>query len=373
MTVSYRAGLLAVGFAAVYGCAAPLADPATGPTPAAGQQPLASGEVRWTVATRPAMDLWYHGLAYTDFHGQAAELPIHAPGYVARMVAAKQQAGVHPTVLDRRAEEFRSLFEAGPRYSALHFLPLYFPTDEFFFGAMRAWVQAGGDARRVSDPALAQAVAFLSQQFPTEGERRTLASWLEVLTEEGRVFYTAHRQQRAAQLAGVAPAVQAEWESLAPQLRPILDYLLLNQGELILSHPLGPEGRTLELGNRFNRIAVLMPDPARPTDAVWAFLHELMYPFVNGVISDQLSPAQLREVDQQLISRRTAIRAASAVLARVAPQAVQPYREAHLRWAGVPVPAAAAERERAFIRAYPLPDQLPAALEEGIANMLRGF
>jgi hypothetical protein len=373
MKLSCRAGVLAVTLAALAGCAAPPAEPATGPSPVRGPQTLASGEVRWTVVTRPTMDLWYHGLAYTGFLGQAAELPIHAPGYVAQMVAAKQAAGVHPTVLDRRAEEFRSAFEAGPRYSALHFLPLYFPTDEFFFGALRAWVQAGGDARRVSDPALASAVAFLSQQFPTEGERRTLASWLEVLTEEGRVFYSAHRQQRAAQLASVAPAVQAEWESLVPQLRPVLDYLLLNQGELILSHPLGPEGRTLDLGNRFHRIAVLMPDAGRPADAVWAFLHELLYPFVNGVIADQLSPAQIRDTNQQLLSRRAAIRAASAVLARVAPQAVQPYREAHLRWAGVPVPAGAAERERAFIRAYPLPDQLPAALDEGIDNMLRGF
>jgi hypothetical protein len=371
------AAVLATTLAIVAGCAAPMGDPATGPAtgPAAapGPQPLESGATRWTVVTRPGMDLWYHGLAYTGFLGQAAELPIHAPGYVARMVAAKQASGVHPTVLDRRAEEFRSLFEAGPRYSALHFLPLYFPTEEFFFGAMRAWVQVGGDPRRVSDQSLAQAVAFLSQQFPTEGERRTLASWLEVLTEEGRVFYSAHRQQRAAQLASVAPVVQAEWDKLSPQLRPVLDYLLLNEGELILSDPLGPEGRTLELGNRFNRIAVLMPEPNRPADAVWAFLHELMYPFVNGVISDQLSPAQIRDTNQQLLSRRAAIRAASAALARVAPQAVQPYREAHLRWAGLPVPASAAERERAFIRAYSLPDQLPAALEEGIANMLRGF
>lgn len=359
--------------ALVLSACVPAAEPASGPAPVGPAAALPAGEVRWNVTTRPAMDLWYHGLATIDFRGTAASLPIHAPGYADRMAAAKQAAGVHPTPLDRRAEEFRALFEAGARYSALHFLPLQFPSGEAFFSAMRSWLQVGGDASRVSDPNLAQAVAFIAQQFPTEAERRALAGWIEVLTEEDRLFYSPHRQQQSAQHASVVAAAQAQWESLAPQLRPVLDYLLLNQGELILSPPIGPEGRTLELDRRLNRVAVLMPDPERPADAVWVALHELMYPFVNGVLSDQLSPAQLRQADQPLLARRAAIRAGALVLAQVAPDALQAYREAHLRWAGVPVPAAAAARERALSEAYPLDDPLPDALSEGISNMLRGF
>jgi hypothetical protein len=349
-------------------------EPATAPGPAApAPGAIPPGEVRWTVTTRPAMDLWYHGLAYTGYRGPAGEIPIYPVDYVERMVAAKRAAGVHPTVLDRRAEEFRATFEAGPRYGALHFLPLYFPSGEAFFAALRTWIQVGGDPRRVQDPGTAQQVAFFSQQLPTDAERRTIASWLEVLTEEGRVFYTAHRQQEGARLAAVPPAVQAEWDRLAPRLRPVLDFLLVNQGELILSPPLGPEGRTIDLGRRFNRVAVLMPEAARPADGVWAALHEMLYPFVNGVVDDQLSPAQLRDVDRQQLGRRAAIRAAALVLAQVAPDALPAYREAHLRWVGVAVPAGAAERERAFVQAFPLPEPLPQALAQAVANIGPGF
>jgi hypothetical protein len=366
-----RLGIAAL-IALVAGCA-PAGEPVTGPSAQPAIQPLPPGEVRWTVATRPSLDLWYHGLASIDFRGTAATLPIHPVDYATRMRAAKQAAGVHPTALDRRAEEFRSLFEAGPRYSALHFMPLHFPSGEHFFTAMRAWVQVGGDPRRVADQNLAQAVGFISQQFPTEGERRALAGWMEVLTEEGRVFYTAHREQQSGQLAAIVTGAQSEWDRLVPRLRPVLDYLHLNQGELLVSPPIGIEGRTLDLGRRFNRVAVLMPEPTRSGDVVWAALHELMYPFVNGVLQDQLSPAQLRDADQPLLARRAAIRAGALVLAQVAPEALQPYREAHLRWAGVAVPVSAAEREAALARAYPLPESLPPALSQGIETMLRGF
>lgn len=367
--------LLVAGVLPLVAACAPAPGPPTGPAPGANvpAQGVPPGQLRWTVATRPGMDLWYHGLAYTGFRGEAAELPIHDPGYVDRMVAAKREAGVHPTVLDRRAEEFRALFEGGTRYSALHFLPLYFQTGEAFFAAMRSWLQAGGDPRRIQDPMLAQQVAFFAQQFPAEAERRALAAWLDVLMEEGRVFYTGYRQQRESRLSGVPAAVQAEWDRLATPLTPFLDYLLMNQGELVLSDPLGPEGRTIDLGRRNNRVAVMMPDPARPADAVWAALHEMLYPFVNGIIADRLAPAQLREMNQQLLARRAAIRAAALVLEQVAPEAVGAYREAHLRWAGVTVPAGAAERERAFLAAFPLPAGLPEALVEGIANITRGF
>lgn len=354
-------------------CAGPAVDPAVGPGPGTPQPGLAPGAVRWTVTTRPAMDLWYHGLAYTGFRGAAGELPIYPDGYAERMVAAKRAVGVHPTVLDRRAAEFRGTFDSGPRYSTLHFLPLYFPSGEAFFNAMRTWIQTGGDPRRVADQGMAQAVAFLAQQLPTDAERRTMAAWLDVLQEESRVFYAAHREREGAQHAGTPAAVQAEWDRLAPRLTPVLDYLLLNQGEIVLSPAMGPEGRTIDMGRQANRVAVAMPPAARPAEGVWAALHELMYPFVNGIIADQLAPAERREIDEQLLSRRAAIRAAALVLEQVAPDAVADYRAAHLRWAGVAVPASAAERERAFVQAYPLADPLPAALAAGVANILRGF
>jgi hypothetical protein len=363
-----------IPLAALVGLAAcaPVQEPVTGPV-AETVQPLPPGEVRWTIVNRPTVDLWYHGLATIGFHGPAAGLPIHPAGYPERMGAAKRAAAAYPSQLDSRAEEFRAIFEASPRYGSLHFLPLNFPTGEMFLTTLQRWIQVGGDPRRVTDPNLAQAVAFLSRQFPTDAERRAIGGWLEVLAEEERAFYGAHRQRQAAELTATVAAAQAEWDALAPRLRPVLDVLQLNQGEILVSPAIGAEGRMLELGRRYNRVAVLAPEAGRPADVVWAAVHEMMYPFVNGVLEDQLSPAQLRDADRPILARRAAIRAGAIALAQVAPDAVARYREAHLRWAGATVPASAAERERAFERAYPLQDPLPAALASGIETLMRPF
>lgn len=355
------------------GCAPAATEPAPGPAPAAENEPtVPPGAVSWTVTTRPTLDLWYHGLAYTGF-GATPDVPLYQPDYVTRVVAAKRAAGVFPTVLDRRAEEFGRRFAADDRFSVLHFLPLYFDSDEQLFGALQAWIRAEGDPRRVADPRLGAAVQFLSQQIPTQEGRRTVADWLEVLGEEDRAFFATHRRARGAELAGVPAAVQAQWDRLAARLQPALDYLLLNQGEVILSLPIGSEGRTLQVGPRRHRVAIGMPDPTRPADAVWSLLHEQMYALVSGVIEDQLAPAQRREQDEQLLSRRAAVRAGALLLDRLAPEAAADYRAAYLRWAGVTVPAARAERDRAFVQAYPVPEPLPRALAERIDAILEGI
>ena len=347
----------------------PPAGSETAPSPGPVQNPAA---VRWTVTSRPDVDLWYHGLAYTGF-GATAEQPIYDPGYVERTTAAKRQAGVYPTPLDRRAAEFASRFASEPRYEVLQFLPLYFPSAEVFSAALGAWIQSGGDPRRVQNPQLAQAVAFLSQQFPTARDRQTLAEWLEVLEEEERLFWRQFYEEWQRELAGVSAAVQARWDELAPELQPFLDYLMLNGGEFLLSLPIGSEGRTVDLGRRNNRVATLMPSADQPEAAVWAVVHELTYPLVGTVIEDQLAPAQRRELNEELLARRAAVRAGAMLLDRVAPDAAPDYRAAHLRWGGASVPASAAARERALVDAYPLPAPVAEGLAAAIDRALGGI
>lgn len=356
--------LLCTGF---WACTAPGGAPA--PVPDANRDPAA---VRWTVANRPDLDLWYHGLAYTGLDASTG-IPLYQPDYVERVVAAKRAAGVYPTPLDRRADEFARQFRTNANFSRLQFLPLYFPSGDALSAAIRAWAQVEGDPRRVQDPGLAQAVAFLSQQFPSANERRVVAAWAQLLEEERRAFYERYHAQRMSEHAGVSSAVQAQWDQLAPRLQPYLDYMMLNSGELILSFPLGSEGRTLDLGRRQNRVAVGMPAAGEPADAIWAFIHELAYPLVNPVIQDNLAPAQRREIDEQLLSRRAAIRAGAILLDRVAPESAAEYRAAYLRSAGTAVPASAQERERALARAYPLPDPLPGALADAVERTLGGI
>lgn len=338
------------------GCANVGLDPAPPPAGAATSE--------WTVTTRPDMDLWYHGLAYTGL-GADGDAPIYQPGYVPAVVSAKQVAGVFPTVLDQRAAEFAQEFAADERFSILQFLPLYFATSDAFFAALNAWIQADGNPQAVSDPARAQAVAFIAEQLPTTAQRRTIASWLEVLAEEDRVFFEDYRQGLAtSDFAGVTRSVQSAWDGLVPNLQPFLDYVMLSGGELILSVPIGSEGRTVALGRNSNRVATGMPDPATPSHAVWAFIHELMYPFVGPIIEDEIAPADLRELDREALARRTAIRAGAILIEKVAPAESAEYRSAYMDWAG---------ESGSFEAAFPIPADLAAALEDRITTVLSGF
>lgn len=352
--------------AVLFGCAPPAG------TTAPGAPAPDPGAVRWTVAAHPHIDLWYHGLALTGF-GEAPVLPIYQPDYPAQVQAAKRGAGITATPLDQQAADLARRFAAEPRYTALQFLPLYFPTGEMLFTAIRAWGQVEGDPRRVQDPTLAQMVAFLAQQFPTAEQRRVVGGWVELLEEEQRLFFGRYRAERMQDLGGVQSAVQARWDPLADRLRPLLDYLILNQGELTLSFPLGPEGRTLNQGRQNNRVAVGIPDPADPSSVVWAFLHELMYPLVAPVVQDQLSPAQRREVDEQRLTIAAAVRAGAIVLDRLSPEDAPAYRAAYLRWVGAAVPAAAAQRDAAMARAFPIPDPLPRAIADAVDVALQGI
>lgn len=371
MAMRAAARVLVVG-TVLAGCAPAAGGPTVGPPAGPVREPLAPGEVRWTVATYPEFDLWYHGLAYTGF-GATGDVPIYRPEYVREIVAAKRALGAHPTVLDERAEEFGRLFAADERFAALQFLPLYFANGEEFFGALRAWVQAGGDPGRAGSQRAAQMVGFLSRQLPTQAERQTVARWLDVLAEEDLAFFDRYRAGRQAELASLAARVQGVWEGIAPSVQPVLDYLILNEGEMVLSLPLGSEGRTIDLGRQDNRVAVGVPDPDRPADAVWAFLHELMYPYVRTVIEDQVSPAERRSIGEEVLARRAAVRAGAALLARAAPESVADYQAAYLRWAGTTPPASPMQRGPAFEREYPVPAGLAEALAEGLESILRGI
>src|SRR5690606_27796015 len=197
--------------------------------------------------------------------------------YVDSMTALKRAAGVFPTELDERADEFAREFEGEAAYSALHFLPLYFRDAAALFGAIRVWHQAGGDPRRVGGAA-AQAVALLSSLFRTERQRDVVTAWANVLRAEPRVFYHGYRQARQPTLSPLASPRTAAWRPVAASLAGFPRFARLRDGDLLLVPALGPEGRIVTRGVQRPRIAIGTPRAGRPRDALWPFIHELIYP-----------------------------------------------------------------------------------------------
>lgn len=357
--------------------------------PQAGEQEIAPVR-EWRIGAAEHVALWYHGLAYTARAAGAAApaappappapagadtlppLPLYRPGYVDSMTALKRAAGVFPTELDRRADEFARVFEGEVAYSALHFLPLYFQDAEALFGAIRVWHQAGGDPRRVGGPA-AQAVAFLSSLFPTERQRDAVTAWANVLLDESRAFYHAHWQARQPELAALASAIEAEWRPVEDSLADFLLFAQLRGGDLFLAPALGPEGRIVTRGVRRPRIAITTPPADRPRDALWPFIHELIYPLAAETVQEYLAPVRIRELGETAITSRAAVRAGALLVDRALPADGPAFRRYFLAAAGVEPPEQPDQLDAAFEREFPVPPELEAGLQELVRQALAGI
>lgn len=360
-------------------CAAPVGQPG---------EPELGPPLEWRVGLAEHVALWYHGMAYTaarvgaDTAAQPEAppappaapadtlppVPLYRPGYVDSMTAVKRRAGVFPTELDRRADEFARAFESEAAYAALHFLPLYFRDADALFGAIRIWHQAGGDPRRVGGSA-APAVAFLSSLFPSARQRSVVAAWAEVLQAESRAFYHAHWQEQQPALAALATAVQREWEPLADSLADFLLYAQLRGGELLLVPALGAEGRIVTRGVQRPRVAIQTPPADRPRDALWPFLHELAYPLAAETVREYLAPVRIRELGETAVTSRAAVRTGALLLDRVAPGYASDYRRFFLAAAGRDM----ADPEAAFDRVFSVPPELEEGLRELVRKALAGI
>lgn len=332
--------------------------------------------VGWRVTAAEHIGLWYHGLAYTHAAVAPAETTVlarFAPGYVERIVALKRQQGVYPTPLDERAAEFGRIFSSDDTYLRLEFLPLFFRSGEALQSGIDLWNRAGGNPYSAGSPEAAQLIAFLSQLFPRPAERQTVVTWVGLLQEESSAFYHAYWNSNAAQFTATAAAVQREWDALAPALKQYLAYIAFQNGELFLTPALGAEGRTVTQGTAVPRVAVLMPPANRPADAIWGFIHELLYPIVGDVVREQIAPARIRELGEERLASLSAIRGGAILLQETAPNRVDEYRRFFLEAVGRTAPTSSAELATAFENAFPLPPELLRGLQQAVATARAGI
>ncbi|MFW6079328.1 MAG: hypothetical protein ACODAE_06900 [Gemmatimonadota bacterium] len=338
----------------------------------------------WTVGVAEHIALWYHGLAYLEAPGRTADdaglPPRFRADYVDSIGAVKRRRGAYPTPLDERAAEFRDVIAGDDAYDPLQFLPLYFRDAEALFSSVELWVEAGGDPRRAGSRPAAEVITFLSRLFPGRDERRVVGEWTEVVRAEREAFYGTYWSERGPALAPTVSAVQRGWDGLAPVLRDFLDYMRLEGGDLLLVPAIGPEGRIITAGPTPPRAAVLVPPARRPGDALWSFVHELMYPLVDDVIRDYVAPVRIRELGLDVLGTRAAVRGGAMVLERVGPERVEAYRRFFLR--SIDERAAAVDDaeadvvvgdEASFERAFPLPPELERGLRETIEQALAGI
>jgi hypothetical protein len=367
-------GLSAALFAAGCATSAPSGGTATTPSPKPASTTSgigSSSQARpWRVTTYEHVDLWLHGFAMLT--SDTGHVPFFARGYKQEIAARKKQQNVY-TNLDANQQQLSQRFAANPALANAQFLAMYFSSFPELASATDLLVRTNGQPGRASDPVTQQQIALLAANFPTAADRNWARLFVQSLQDESSRFYhaywTAEQQVRGAAFA----QVNQQWiGKYYPKLARFLNNTQQANGELILSLPLGGEGRTINNSKQSNSVAVLFPRTVETADeAMYAFVHEVVARLVDEAVRDNTTPAEQRSGVTAGYTGNGAVRGGALLLERTVPDAVPGYMRFYLRELGRTVPTG--DPRTAFEAAFPLPQAIVASLAKSIEGVLGGI
>jgi hypothetical protein len=329
---------------------------------------------RWPVRTAAHVDLWLHGfgLLTTD----TTPVPLFRRGYRDSMIVVRNRANVF-TALDANADSLRARLARVPALQGAQFLVFQYPSWDALAGAVEAFLRAEGNPRAAPSQQAAAEIALLASQFPGAADRTWLRRFVDGLVDERRAFHDAWWRETQQARTLVQDAILADWETTyRARFQRFLNATGQRSGELLLSLPLGPEGRLLR--GREGQVIVAVPLPARQEDAreaLLVFAHEVVGAIVANAVGEHTTPAQKRDgVADRLIGPAQA-RAGLFLLEAIAPELVAPYARYYLAQGGHPLPSTGdtAGLLAALARAYPVPREITDASRRQIEIALAGI
>ena len=229
-----------------------------------------------------------------------APVPLFKRHYRDSLSAIKNRLNV-VTALDANRDALARRLGTNPALVQAQFLALSFNNiAELRFAADR-FIQVQGDTKQGSDAASSAALAQFAAAFPTAADREWLRLFLLGLNEESDRFYNAEYQRAVSARQPVFAAVDSLWTKVyRARFERFLNNTNQRNGQLVLSLPLGGEGRTGAGKDRQTVIAVTFPGrPADAIEAIFVFAHEAVGNIVSTVVSDNT-----RRRSNAVVSRR---------------------------------------------------------------------
>lgn len=324
----------------------------------------------WRVTTYEHIDLWLHGFALLT--SDTGRVPFFARNYKQEISALKRQKNLY-TNLDANQQQLSQRFAQSPTLTNAQFLAMYFGSFQELATAVDLFIRADGDPRAASDPIAQQQIALLAANFPTAADRNWARLFVQSLQDESDRFYHAYwMNEQQVRGAGFAQFNQQWMAQYYPKLTRFLNNTQQQNGELILSLPLGGEGRTINNGKQANAIAVAFPktSDAAP-EALYTFVHEVTARLVEEAIRDNTTPAQQRSGETGSYTGNGAVRGGALLLEKLMPDMVAGYMRFYLREAGRTVPSG--DPRTAFEAAFPLPTAIVTSIRSGIESVLGGI
>ncbi len=325
----------------------------------------------WPVKTRENVDLWLHGFALLD-DDSAPGVPLFARGYRDEMVVLKNKANIL-TQLDVNHDRLREGVMGNRLLINAQFVPFYFSSVEDMRSTIDRFVAANGSPQSARSPEEATAFGVLATYFNSAQSRAWLALFASSLWDEDTKFYHSYWSQQQRERINVIDSTQSMWQKFVrPRINRVLQNTGQRDGDLILSLPLGGEGRTLS-GSGVTRNAVAVPFPSRPADvpqAMYVALHELSGAIVNPVIIDNTTPAQQRTGEADRMVPAATVRAGMMLVEKMLPELADGYARYYLTAAGR-TPGANPRAE--LIAAFPIPDVIRAGIAHQIDSVQGGI
>jgi hypothetical protein len=353
----------------------PSTTPAPGPNPSGvprsgGAAPTPLVPAAWPVRTNEAVDLWLH--AYAMLSPDTMLVPYFERGYRDRMMTLRRARNA-TSQLDANRATLVARLSANPALATGgQFLPLYFQSGEQMRQMIDLFVRAGGNPNATSDPAARAYLALLASIFPTAADREWLRTFTLSVEDERVRFYhdywTEQQRLRASLLSHVDSLWQLQWR---PQLQRFLNNSQQQNGTMLLSLPLGGEGRTIHFGKAENVVAVDFPDSRDDSEAaLYVFVHEVAGSVASAAITDNTTPAEQRSGATAKYEQSAAVRAGAILLERTRPDAVPGYMRYYLKAAGRAAPT---EPRAAFVSAFSIPDAVRDAIGRQLDVILGGI
>ncbi len=341
----------------------PASSPPTTTIPAAEREgAVVSG---WRVATREHVDLWLHGFAMLQ--ADSSLVPYFRLDYRDQIAGARRQ-----TLLDANHDRLRQRAAENPQLTSAQFLALYFASWDDLRQGVQRFLQDNGDVERARGYEMRRMYATLATYFPTATDREWLATFVSSLEDERARFFEAHWRQEQQRRASVYAAIESQWSGeTGLAIGRFLTASDQRRGTILLSTPLGGEGRTLNVGRGDNFMAVTFPATGEdPREAFFVVAHEAVGSVSNQVVRDNSSPADERSGESARWASLAAVRGGAILLERVAPQLADGYRRYYLRLARQPASGDVTQR---FAAAFVIPENIRVALERQIDVILGGI
>jgi hypothetical protein len=332
--------------------------------PSAGEQ-----QHGWRVGTEEQVDLWLHGFAMLT--SDTGHVPFFLRGYRQEITALKRQRNVY-TNLDANQQQLSQGFVRNPALTNAQFLAMYFTSFQEIVNAVDLFVRVDGNPRAASDPIMQQEIALLAANFPTQADRNWVRLFVQSLQDENDRFYHAYWVSEQTTRGAAFAQVNQLWiGQFYPKLSRFLNNTQQQAGELLLSLPLGGEGRTVNNGKQMNLIAVEFPrTPDEAQHALFGFVHEAVASVVQEAITDNTTPAEQRAGTTAAYVGNGAVRGGLLLLQRVAPDLAPAYMRYYLATLGR---TASGDPRGAFEAAFPLPAAIVNAISAGIESALGGI